>query len=108
MADLPTAYPLRDLYDAAVRSYSVKLTCLGCGHVCVFDGRALWWLFHRRGWKDNFPDVQRRCVCMVCSYHEGKKTRRLPTFELVHEPATDTRLPMPCEIDWKREQRRRR
>lgn len=107
MADLPTAYPLRDLFDAAVRQKSIKLTCARCKHICIFDGHALWWLFQRRGWQDRFADVQRRCVCIVCSYNGGTKVRH-PHLELVDETPTDTRLKMPSELDWKRELRRRR
>src|SRR5687768_9168707 len=47
-------YPLRDLFDAAVRQYGVRLTCLRCGHVRIFHAHALWYHFHRRGWNDRF------------------------------------------------------
>lgn len=107
MADPPSAYPLRDLFDAAVRGRSIRLTCTRCGHGAVFDSHALWWLFHRRGWLAAFEDVRRRCVCIMCLHRRGEKVRN-PRFELVHDEPTDTSLPMPSEIDWKREQRRRR
>ena len=41
MAELPTAYPLRDLFDAAARGRNVKLTCTACGHVTILSGAAL-------------------------------------------------------------------
>lgn len=107
MADLPTAYPLRDLFDAAVRQRSVRLSCRRCAHVRIFSSHALWWLFHRRGWADRFRDVQRRAVCTICLVHTGEKVRD-PELELVEEPATGAPLPMPSELDWKRELRRRR
>lgn len=107
MPDLPTAYPLRDLWDAAVRHRNVRLTCTKCRHTIVFDGVALWWLFQRKGWQDRFDQVQKRCICLLCLHERGSKIR-YPEFELVKEPPTETRLPMPSEIEWKREMRRRR
>jgi len=107
VADLPTAYPLRDLFDTAVRGRSIKLTCRRCGHVSVLNAHALWWLFHRNGWSDRLADVQKRCTCMICWYRLKEKVRR-PSLELVHDEPTETRLPMPSELDWKRELRRRR
>ena len=107
MPDLPTAYPLRDLFDAAVRHGGVRLTCRACRHSAVLDSHALWWLFHRNGWADRFRDVRKRCVCLMCLHRRGEKVR-MPDLELVDEPPTDTSLPMPAELDWKRELRRRR
>ncbi|HYE29174.1 MAG TPA: hypothetical protein VEA61_13220 [Allosphingosinicella sp.] len=107
MPDLPTAYPLRDLFDAAVRGRSVRLTCRRCGHSAILSSHALWWLFHRRGWRDTFDDVRRRSLCLMCLHRRGE-TVRGPGLELVHEPPTDTGLPMPSELDWQREVRRRR
>jgi hypothetical protein len=107
MSDLPSAYPLRDLFDAAVRGRNIRLTCPRCGHGSVVSSQALWWLFHRKGWVDNFRQVARRCLCIMCLHRHGAKVRD-PRFELVDEPPTDTSLPMPSELDWKREVRRRR
>lgn len=107
MADLPSAYPLRDLFDAAVRGRGVRLTCARCGHGAVLSSHALWWLFHRRGWVDGLREVRRRCVCLHCLHRRGDKVRD-PRLELVDEPPTDSVLPMPSELDWKRELRRRR
>lgn len=107
MADLPTVYPLRDLFDAAVRNRSVRLTCGQCGHGSVFSSHALWWLFHRKGWVDSLREVRRRCLCIMCLHRRGLKVRD-PELELVDDEATDTSLPMPSELDWKREVRRRR
>jgi hypothetical protein len=105
--DFPSAYPLRDLFDAAVRGRTIRLTCPRCGHGAVFSSHALWWLFHRRGWPDGFREVRRRCLCLVCLYRRGAKVRDAE-LELVDDAPTDTRLPMPSELDWKREVRRRR
>ena len=107
MPDLPSAYPLRDLFDAAVRGRSVRLTCRQCRHRAILSSHALWWLFHRKGWRDRFEDVRKRCVCLLCLHRRGEKVRN-PEFELVHDEPTDTSLPMPSEMDWKRELRRRR
>ncbi len=102
MADsLPTAYPLRDLFDAATHAYSVRLTCAACGHRRVFDPHGLWYLFDRRGWTDWLKDVRARCVCSQCG-------ARQPRLELVREPETGEKLPMPSEHRWKQELRRRR
>ncbi len=107
MPDLPTAYPLRDLFDAAVRHKNVKLTCGQCRHVTLFSGSALWYLFHRNGWQDRFHEVQKRCICLICLHRRGMKVR-FPELELVDEMPSETRLPEPSEIEWKRELRRRR
>lgn len=107
MPDLPTAYPLRDLFDAAVRHSGIKLTCRQCGRAAILSSHALWWLFHRKGWSDRFDDVKKRCLCVMCLHRTGAKVRD-PELELVDEGPTDTSLPMPNELNWKRELRRRR
>jgi hypothetical protein len=43
----------------------------------------------------------------MCLHRRGLKVRD-PELELVDEAPTDTSLPMPSELDWKREVRRRR
>jgi hypothetical protein len=107
MADLPSAYPLRDLFDAAVRNYSIKLTCTKCQRITIYSSLALWWLFQQKGWADRLKDVQKRCLCIMCLHRRGLKVR-YPTLQLVHDEPTDTSLPLPSELDWKRELRRRR
>jgi len=107
MSTLPPAYPLRDLFDAAVRHRSIRLTCTRCGHCNLLSSHALWWLFHRKGWVDSLREVRRRCLCIMCLHRRGLEVRD-PQLELADEAATDTSLPMPSEIDWKREVRRRR
>lgn len=107
MPDLPSAFPLRDLFDAAARGRSVRLTCPKCRHSAVYSSHALWWLFRRKGWVDSFNAVRGRCLCLLCLHRRGEKVRN-PELELVDEPPTDTSLPMPSELDWKRELRRRR
>lgn len=101
------AYPLRDLWDAAVRHRTVQLTCRRCRHVNSFSAAALWWLFEKNGWGDGFADVRRRCVCEDCLRRSGERVRN-PDFRLTLEPPADTRFPMPSELNWKRELRRRR
>lgn len=107
MSDLPTAYPLRDLFDAAARGRGVRLTCAKCGHQAVLSSHALWWLFRRKGWVDTLREARRRCLCIL-RLHRRKEKVRNPELELVDEAPTDTSLPMPSELDWKREVRRRR
>jgi hypothetical protein len=107
MPELPTAYPLRDLFDAAARGRNVQLTCRACGHVAILSGMALWWLFQRRGWLDDFKDVRRRSVCTACLRGRRSKVRD-PALALVETAPTDARLPLPSAMDWKKEVRRRR
>jgi hypothetical protein len=107
MPELPTAYPLRDLYDAAARGRNVRLTCRACGHVAILSGIALWWHFQRRGWLDDFRDVRRRSVCAECLKRLRRKVRN-PDLLLVEAAPTETRLPLPSQIEWKKEVRRRR
>lgn len=73
----------------------------------IFSTHALWYHFDRKGWRDDFRQVQRRCVCLVCWFHHREKVRN-PDLEFVNEPPTDTRFPTPPEFTWKQEQRRRR
>jgi hypothetical protein len=49
MAVFPSPYPLRDLFDAAVRRKSIKLARVKYRHVCIFDSHAVEWRFHKRG-----------------------------------------------------------
>ena len=107
MADLPTVLPLRDLFDAAVRHPGVKLTCRRCGHARILSAPGLWWLFNRKGWRDDLRDVQRRYFCLMC-WHSGGHRIHFPELELVDEEPTDSSLPLPSPLDWKRELRRRR
>lgn len=107
MADLPTAYPLRDLFDAAARGRNVRLSCTACGHVATLSGMALWWLFQRRGWLDQFKDVQQRSVCTACWRRHRRKVGN-PVLTLVETAVTDAKWPLPSEMEWKKEVRRRR
>lgn len=96
--------PIRDLFDAAVRHETIKVTCR-CGNVGIFDPHALWWLFERRGWNDRLPDVARRMRCLQCYF--AKRQRSLATLDLCREDHT-RQLPMPDIIERKRQLRRRR
>ena len=107
MSDPPALHPLRDLFDDAVRGRSVRLTSTRSGHGTVVSSHALWWLFHKKGWVDSLREVRRRCLCIMCLHRRGEKVRD-PELDLVDEAPTDTSLPMPSELDWKREVRRRR
>jgi hypothetical protein len=95
------------MFDAAVRGYSVKLTCRQCGHVRIFSSHGLWWLFRQKGWPDRLNDVRRRCVCDICRTRR-KEIIRNPRLELVHQETTGFALRMPPEREWKRELSRRR
>lgn len=99
-ADPPLVHPLRDLLDAAVRGYTIRLTCHGCQHARVFDAHALWWYFNRRGWNDRFSHVRRRAVCTRCLAAQRGKVRQ-PKLELVREDVTGEPLPMPPLREWK-------
>jgi hypothetical protein len=93
--------PLRDLFDAAVRQYGIKLTCLRCKHVRVFHAHALWYLFERRGWDDRFSEVTRRAICLPCRDKHGA-TIRFPKLELVREDPTGEPLQLPPREVWRR------
>lgn len=102
-----SANPLRNLFDAAARGYSIKLTCWSCSHVRILHGHGLWWLFDQRGWLDNFKAVRWRLVCGPCLRERNQKIRN-PKLELVHEEITGDPLPLPSESEWKRALRRHR
>ena len=95
------ANPVRDLFDATAHHVSLKFTCRGCRRTRIFPAASVWWLFRRKGWTDWIRDVPRHFRCRVCD-------RRHPMLILVNEAANDTSLPMPSELDWKQELRRRR
>ena len=99
--------PIRDLFDAAVRQPSIKLTCRRCGHTATLSAHALWYLFRKKGWQDELRAVQKRCVCTVC-FMQGRRKVYGPDLELVDAEPTESRFPMPSEFEWKAELRRRR
>jgi hypothetical protein len=96
-----SVHPLRSLFDAAARGYSVKLACRACRHAAVLDAHALWWHFHRHGRDGALRAVARHCKCSKCG-------RRGPLLDLVHDALTVTDLPMPPLHHWKAELRRHR
>jgi hypothetical protein len=96
-----SAYPLRNLWDAAVRGYSIKLTCRSCRHHRIFHGVGLWWLFERKGWPSHFNEVRRRSVCVPCKTARSRIVRN-PRFELVHAEITGDPLPLPNHSEWKK------
>ena len=102
-----SANPLRTLWDAAVRGYTIKLTCWACRHIVVRHAHALWWHFERKGWNDSFKELQKRCVCRPC-LKERNQIIRNPRLELVQEEITEEPLPLPSQEEWKRALRRRR
>ncbi|WP_129792586.1 hypothetical protein [Sphingosinicella sp. CPCC 101087] len=107
MSELPSANPLRDLFDAAARQRRVRITCPRCGHAAIFESAALWWYFHRRAWRHNLASAARRFVCVPC-WSDRDELVRATEIELVDQEPTETGLPMPTDLDWKRELRRRR
>lgn len=103
MSDL---HPFRDLYDAAVRHYGVRLTCDHCRRSAVFQVAALWLLFNRNGWNDRLEKVQDRFCCALCWQRRRVKVR--PSMTFCEDQPTDTRFPMPTKGEWAHEARRRR
>jgi hypothetical protein len=81
------------IFEAAAWQHSIKAECT-CRHWAVFDSPALWWLFHRKGWSDDFADAVRRFRCTACD-------RKRARLYLVREPTT-RELPMPSEDGWRR------
>lgn len=96
-----SANPVRDLFDATAQHYAIKLTCRGCRRSRIFPSAAIWWHFRKKGFSEWLRDVPGKFRCRVCE-------RRAPGMDLVHEAANDTSLPMPSELVWKHELRRRR
>ena len=96
-----SANPLRQLFDACVQGYNLRLACRGCGRSRVFSRHAVWWRFRRKGWSEWLRDVPKRFRCSACG-------RRGAQMTLVRDEPTDRSLPMPSESEWKRELGRRR
>jgi hypothetical protein len=98
--------PPHNLFEAARKHYTIKLTCKVCGHWHIFDAHALWFLFERRYWDGHLRQVGRRFWCVQCM-KLGKKVK-LPKVEPVKDDPTGPQPPMPDEGHWRQELRRRR
>lgn len=96
-----SANPVRDLFDACAHGYAIKFTCRGCRRIRIFPSAAVWHHFRRKGLSDRLRGVPGKFRCRVCE-------RRSPVMALVHERPNDSSLPMPSDLDWKHELRRRR
>ena len=96
-----SANPLRDLFDATAKHYAVKVTCRSCRRQRIFPAAALWWHFKRNAIPDRLRDVPKKFRCRTCG-------SRGPSVDLVHEQPNENSLPMPSEMEWKHELRRRR
>lgn len=95
------ANPVRELFDAAAHHYALRVTCKGCRRQRVLSAAAVWWHFQKRGFSEWLRDVPQRFKCTSCEL-------RGPHLDLVREEPTDTSLPLPSELEWKHELRRRR
>ena len=93
--------PTRELFDAAAKGYSIKLTCRGCRRSRTLHSAAVWHHFSSRGFSEWLRDVPKRFRCRVCG-------RRAPEMDLSYDQPNDTSLPLPSDQEWKRELRRRR
>jgi hypothetical protein len=87
------------IFDAAVRMYTLRLTC-ACGNSSVFHPHALWWRFHRAGWNDALTKARARFYCRVCWQKHCRKMQPL-RIEPCREGPT-VHLPMPDDREWKR------
>jgi hypothetical protein len=96
-----SANPVRELFDATAQGYAIKLSCPGCRRTRIFHAAAVWHHFRRKGFSERLRDVPKKFRCRICE-------RRTPIMELVHEEPDDMSLPMPGELVWKHELRRRR
>lgn len=93
-------YGLTTLLDAAARQYSVKIVCDDCGGESIFDSHALWYLFERRGWRDELGNLDAHLYCRDCWDRHSQKVR--PTWlVLCRDQPTVTDLPLPPERQWK-------
>jgi hypothetical protein len=93
--------PIRSITECALYHFNLKLTCRSCGHVRVFQGHCLWWLFHRRRWDDHLDKAGDRFWCRPCWSKRCSKVKG-PKIERVKEEPTGEPLPWPQEREWKR------
>lgn len=84
-----------NLFEAAAWQHTVQVTCRRCQHVTTFDPHALWWLFERKGWNNQFRHAGRRFRCLRCATSDA-------AISLTKGEPTANRLPMPAPRDWKR------
>ncbi|WP_066793549.1 hypothetical protein [Sphingomonas soli] len=92
--------PLRTLTDLALRKWHVRLTCPQCGYVRVMSGAGLWYLFHRRHWRDDVASVCQRFHCPHCLLARRAKIR--PLIEKTKDAPTGPKLEDPSDYEWKK------
>lgn len=90
---------LRHLLHCALYRRTVVARCPVCRREGRYDGVALWWLFHRKGWDDRLAEVPRRLRCRSC-FDDRRKIVR-PTIRL-NRDEPDKPLPYPPEREWKK------
>ena len=93
--------PVRELFDAVLQHYSIRVICRRCRNAAVFHAAGLWHLFERKGWNGWLREVPRRLRCTRCG-------NRRPRLELVTKEAITVALPLPTDLEWKQATRRRR
>lgn len=92
---------INTILECAAYQYTVRATCLKCGHREVFQPHALWWRFERKGWDMRFKRASDRFRCLRC----GQSGARL---EACRDPVTRDKLPLPPDREWKRQVNRMR
>lgn len=85
--------------DFAARRWNVRLRCPQCRHERVVSGGALWFLFHKRRWRDDLAQAPRRLWCSRCWISARKKY--IPRFERTRDAPTGDDLPAPDDASWK-------
>ena len=92
--------PLSSLSDIAARRYNLRLRCPACRYERVLSGPCVWWLFERRGWRQDMAKVAERFWCQHCRIGNRRKVR--PTVAQTRDDPTGEGLPRPSEAEWKR------
>lgn len=92
------------IFEAAAWAINVKVICSRCPNYAIFEPGGLWWLFHSKGWDDNFAAAPRHFYCMVCAIG-GLARVRPRRLEAVKDKPMKI-LPPPPDREWKRAIRR--
>ncbi|RYD53803.1 MAG: hypothetical protein EOP83_22885 [Verrucomicrobiaceae bacterium] len=93
------------IWEAAAMHHLIRVECRapGCRNTGTFDAHALWGLFYKRRWNDDFREAQKRFYCRPCSTISGVRVKNARMFDLGSSVGDITHpLPMPQENDWKR------
>ena len=92
---------LHGLFHHALFHWNIAVTCLRCGHIRIFAGQQLWWLFERKGWDDRIGEVGKKLHCGACRLAGAPRGEPL-RVERTKAAPTGEAMPEPTQRAWRR------